>query len=87
MTKKKLKKLRKASSVFVRENFKNALHQALDNYGLRDLCTLDAEPDGEGDNTYPEPRKLFIHYKSALADNIDYIKPVVMLEIGSRSLF
>ena len=87
LTKKKLKKLRKASSVFVRENFKNALQQVLDNYGLSNLCTLDAEPDGEGDNTYPEPRKLFVHYKSVFADNIDYIKPVVMLEIGSRSLF
>lgn len=87
LTKKKIKKLRKASSVFVHENFKNDLQQAIDNYGLGDLCTLEAEPNGEGDNTYPEPRKLYIRYKSALAGHIDYLQPVVMLEVGSRSLF
>ncbi|MBR5102829.1 MAG: nucleotidyl transferase AbiEii/AbiGii toxin family protein [Muribaculaceae bacterium] len=87
LTKKKLKKLRKASSVFVREDFKKALQQALEYYKLSDLCTIEAEPDGIGDNTYPEPRKLFIHYKSVLTNEIEYIKPLVMLEIGSRSLF
>lgn len=87
LTKKQLKKLRKASSVFVREDFKNALQQAIEDYGLSHLCTLEAEPDGEGDNTYPEPRKLFLHYTSALTEKLDYIQPMVLLEIGSRSLF
>lgn len=87
ITKKQLKKLRKTSSIFVREDFKNELLQALENHGLNHLCTLDAEPDGEGDNTYPEPRKLFLHYSSALTGKLEYIKPMVMLEIGSRSLF
>lgn len=49
LTKKQLKKLRKASSVFVREDFKNALQQAIEDYGLSHLCKLEAEPDGEGD--------------------------------------
>lgn len=87
LTKKQLKKLRKASSVFVREDFKNALQQAIEDNGLSHLCTLEAEPDGEGDSTYPEPRKLFLYYSSALSDQLGYIKPMVMLEIGSRSLF
>ena len=48
---------------------------------------MEAEPDGEGDSTYPEPRKLFLHYSGALSDRLSYIKPMVMLEIGARSLF
>ena len=42
--------------------------------------------DGEGDNTYPEPRKIWITYKSVIKGELDYLKPVVMLEIGARSL-
>jgi hypothetical protein len=75
ITKKKIKKLRKASSVFVREDFKDALQQALDKYGLSKFCTLEAEADGEGDNTYPEPRKLFIKYKSVLGTQLGYNTP------------
>ena len=87
LTKKKIKKLRKASSIFVREQFATELQKKIEEYGLAELCTMDAEPDGEGDGTYPEPRKIFIRYKSALADVATYLQPVVMLEIGSRSLF
>lgn len=87
LTKKQLKKLRKASSVFVREDFKNALQQAIKEYDIERLCVIEAEPDGEGDGTYPEPRKLFLRYESALGSQLSYLKPVVMLEIGSRSLF
>jgi hypothetical protein len=87
LTKKQLKKLRKASSLFVREDFKSALQQAIEDSGLSHFCSLVAEPDGEGDSTYPEPRKLFLHYSSALSDRLGYIKPMVMLEIGARSLF
>ncbi|MBR4722499.1 MAG: nucleotidyl transferase AbiEii/AbiGii toxin family protein, partial [Muribaculaceae bacterium] len=86
LTKRELKKLRKSSSVFVREDFVNALRQTLEKFGLNKFCKLEAESDGEGDKTYPEPRKLFVYYNSALTDAIDYIKPMVVLEIGSRSL-
>ena len=86
-SKKKIKKLRKASSVFVREQFATELQKKIEEYGLGELCTLEAEPDGEGDGTYPEPRKIFIRYQSALTGVVDYLQPVVMLEIGSRSLF
>lgn len=87
LTKKKIKKLRKASSVFVREEFATALQEKLDENGLSELCNLVAEPDGEGDGTYPEPRKIFVHYNTAVDGFEGYLKPVVMLEIGSRSLF
>ena len=57
LTKKQIKKLRKESSIFVREEFYKALSVAIKEYGLDALCTIEAEQDGEGDNTYPEPRK------------------------------
>lgn len=59
---------------------------AIEQCGLGTLCKIEAEPDGEGDNTYPEPRKIWITYKSVIQGELDYLKPVVMLEIGARSL-
>ncbi|MCD8296776.1 MAG: nucleotidyl transferase AbiEii/AbiGii toxin family protein, partial [Prevotella sp.] len=38
------------------------------------------------DNTYPEPRKLFVKYKSACLESLTYLSSVVTLEVGSRSL-
>lgn len=67
LTKRQIKKLRKASSIFVREEFYNALSNAIKQYGLDTLCTIEAEQDGEGDNTYPEPRKTWITYKSVIS--------------------
>ena len=86
LSKKQIKKLRKESSIFVREEFYHALCDAVKKYGLGALCTIEAEKDGNGDNTYPEPRKIWIKYKSVIHDELDYLKPVVMLEIGARSL-
>ena len=87
LTKRQLKKLRKASSVFVREEFLEGLRSAIDRYGLSDQCTLEVEPDGEGDSTYPEPRKLFVKYISAWPEPLGYLEPVVTLEVGARSMF
>lgn len=86
LTKKQIKKLRKESSVFVREDFFMALSDAIKQYGLETLCTIEPEQDGKDDNTYPEPRKIWITYKSVIQGELDYLKPVVMLEIGARSL-
>ena len=85
LTKKQLKKLRKVSSTFVRDEFSGALKEALQRYGM-DGLSVAAEPDGEGDATYPEPRKVYIEYESLFKDAIGYIRPRVMLEIGARSL-
>lgn len=62
LTKKQIKKLRKASSLFVKDEFTPALELALEKYGLNNLCSVDPEPNGEGDSTYPEPRKIFVSY-------------------------
>lgn len=86
LTKKQIKKLRKASSVFVKEEFLVQLRSAIEQYGLTSLCEIEAEPDGDGNNTYPEPRKLFVRYKSAWSEPLSYLSPIVMLEVGSRSL-
>lgn len=85
LTKKQLKKLRKQSSIFVRDKFLYELQEAFHQYGLTEL-SVTAEPDGKGDETYPEPRKLFIEYPSLFRESLDYIKPRVMLETGARSL-
>ena len=85
LTKKQLKKLRKASSTFVRDTFLYDLQTTFSAYGLNELL-CEAEPDGKGDATYPEPRKIFIEYQSLFAESLDYLRPRVMLEIGARSL-
>ena len=85
LTKKQLKNLRKQSSLFVKDEFCNALRNALNTYGLQDYCSVEAQSDGEGDNTYPEPRKVFIRYQS-LFDKLDYLSSEIVLEIGARAL-
>lgn len=85
-TKKQLKKLRKSSSLFVREALVNTLVDQIERYGLKDQLTITVEPDGEGDSTYPEPRHIYIQYQSVLPVFLDYIKPTITLEVGARSL-
>jgi hypothetical protein len=85
LTIKQLKKLRKQSSLFVKEEICNALREATIQYGIGDLCSVEAEPDGEGDKTYPEPRKIYVRYQS-LFDNLPYLPSEVVLEVGARSL-
>lgn len=43
-------------------------------------------PDGEGDNTYPEPRAVRIKYHSLFDTELPYLHSEVQLEIGARSL-
>ena len=86
LTKKKVKELRKKSSVFVRDELFLQLKTAIENSELTSLCTVEPEPDGEGDATYPEPRTIFVRYKSLFLDEIDYLLPEVKIEIGARSL-
>lgn len=88
LTKKQLKKLRKASSLFVKEVFAMDLQNVINENGLTEYCTITTDPDGEGDATYPEPRKVHIAYDSVFG-NADphYLQSEVLLEIGARSLF
>ena len=88
---KQIKKLRKQSSLFVQNEFCEALKSAITKAGLDDWCSVEAQPNGTGNDTYPEPRQLYISYKSLFEDKLAdtssaYVKPIVMLEVSSRSL-
>ena len=86
LTKKGVKKLRKASSVFVREKLCQQLQMVVNQTPLKDLCQIEAQPDGEGESTYPEPRIIYVQYQSIFDDKLDYIPPIVKIEAGARSL-
>ena len=86
LTIRQIKKLRKKSSLFVKEQVATDLKKTLESSGLAKWCEVESEEDGEGDGTYPEPRKIFVRYIPLIPITVGYVKPVVMLEIGSRSL-
>lgn len=86
LTKKQVKKLRKVSSMFVREELFGQLCEAIASTPLYGLCEIESQPDGVGDSTYPEPRIIYVKYASQFSDKIDYILPVVKIEAGARSL-
>jgi predicted nucleotidyltransferase component of viral defense system len=85
LTIRQLKKLRKQSSQFVKEDICQALQEAIMKQGIKNLCTIEAETDGEGDKTYPEPRKIYVRYQSHF-DSLKYLPSEIVLEIGARSL-
>ena len=41
---------------------------------------------GEGDATYPEPRQIYLHYKSVFDKELTYLRPDIVLEVSARSL-
>jgi len=86
LTKKGVKKLRKASSIFVREELCHQLQDAVNNTPFKDLRQIEAQPDGKGESTYPEPRIIFVRYQSIFDDKLDYIAPIIKIEAGARSL-
>lgn len=88
VTKRQLKKLRKSSSVFVRDILTNDLNEISRARGLENFIEIIADPDGKGDYTYPEPRKIHIYYKSVF-ENMPgrYLRDEIQLEAGARSLF
>lgn len=85
-TKKQIKKLRKASSLYVAEELAQKLRDRFAELGLTEWLSVDAQPNGEGDNTYPEPRQIYVRYKSLYADNLQYLLPMIVLEVSARSL-
>lgn len=88
ITKKQLKKLRKSSSIFVRDTLAKDLTEAVVKAGLGDFISIEPDPDGEGDATYPEPRQIHIVYDSVLPKEANsYLRDEVLLEVGARSLF
>ncbi len=86
LTKKQIKKLRKTSSLFVLEQLTPMICEEVQREGLHSFITVDAQPNGKGDNTYPEPRQIYLHYKSVFDKALTYLRPDVVLEVSVRSL-
>ena len=86
LTKKQIKRLRKASSIFVRDELCLSLKDAVLETGMEKWLQVEADPDGEGDGTYPEPRVIHIRYKSLFDEGLPYLHSEVKLEVGARSL-
>ena len=60
--------------------------EELKRQGLQSFITVNAQPNGEGDATYPEPRQIYLHYKSVFDKEITYLRPDIVLEVSARSL-
>ena len=86
LTKKQIKKLRKASSLFVSEQLTPMLCAKIDEMRMSAFLNIEAQPNGEGDNTYPEPRQIYIRYQSVFEKPLTYLRPDVVLEVSARSL-
>ena len=86
LTKKQIKRLRKASSLFVRDELCQSLKEAVNEAGREKWLQVEADPDGEDDETYPEPRVIHIRYKSLFDEDLPYLHSEVKLEVGARSL-
>lgn len=86
LTKKQIKKLRKASSLFVLEQLTPMIRERIADVGLQPFITLEAQPNGEGDNTYPEPRQVYFRYQSVFSETLNYLRPDIVLEVSARSL-
>lgn len=86
LTIKQIKKLRKSSSLYVAERLTEMLRKRLDEMELTDWLTVKAQPNGEGDNTYPEPRQIYVHYKSVFEGQNGYLRSDIVLEVSARSL-
>lgn len=85
-TKRQIKKLRKASSLYVAEELAEMLRARLDEMGLSDWLTVKSQPNGVGDDTYPEPRQVYVEFKSMYQDSLAYLRPMIVLEVSARSL-
>ena len=86
LSKKQIKKLRKESSQFVEKTLATKLMDSVRKHGLDSFLSIETEPEGKGDATYPEPRHVFVRYQSLVPLKYDYLKNEVVLEIGARSL-
>lgn len=86
LTKRQIKKLRKSSSLFVKEELFAELVKSIEESPLHGQCRIEVQPDGVGDDTYPEPRRIMIKYRSLFEEEQNYLSPTVIVEAGARSL-
>ena len=86
LSKNRVSKLRRTSSNFVRDQLFKQLSDAIEQTPLKNKCLIEAEPDGEGNLTHPEPRSIYVRYKSVFNDKLAYLSSEVRIEAGARSL-
>lgn len=82
LSKNQVDKLRKASHKFIKEQFFPALRGKFEEAGFVDI-TIDLPESIQSDK---DPQTIEISYPSILPQVSEYIRPKVLIEIGSRSL-
>jgi Nucleotidyl transferase AbiEii toxin, Type IV TA system len=81
MTGAQVRKLRETSNAFIKDHLFTEIKNTFADAGLTDVQVMLAEIKSED----ADPIIIEVHYPSITTD-IDYIKPKVLIEIGSRSL-
>lgn len=80
MSKSQVERLRKTSCAFISNEFAKAISKKIDEVDIG--LTLNV-PDFKASNT--DPLSLELHYEP-LTENISYLQPRVLIEVGARSL-
>lgn len=86
ISKKQLSKLRKKSSLYVRDELCPMLVDAVNQSPLKGHCQIESEPDSEGENPYCDPRNIFVSYDSVFDDHLSYLPSIVKIEAGARTI-
>lgn len=86
LSKNQVGKLRKKSSLYVRDNLCPQIVNAVKQTPLKDSCQIEVEQDGKGENPYTDPRSIFVNYDSVFKDQIVYIQPKVKIEASARTI-
>lgn len=86
ISKNQLSKLRKKSSLYVRDELCSKLIDAVNQSPLKELCQIEPEPDSEGENPYNDPRSIFVSYESVFKDHLSYLPSIVRIEAGARTI-
>lgn len=86
ISKNQLSKLRKKSSLYVRDELCSKLIDAVNQSPLKELCRIEPEPDSERENPYNDPRSIFVSYESVFKDHLSYLPSIVRIEAGARTI-
>lgn len=86
ISKKQLSKLRRKSSLYVRDELCPKLIEAVSQSPLKELCQIEPEPDSKGENPYCDPRSIFVSYESVFNDHLSYLPSIVRIEAGARTI-
>lgn len=86
ISKNQLSKLRRKSSLYVRDELCPMLVDAVNQSPLKEHCQIEPEPDSKGENPYCDPRSIFVSYDSVFNDHLSYLPSMVRIEAGARTI-